>query len=84
MDEDSLILHIALRQALEKYFDTRDRLILSLYFQLEQPDDYDGCWPPTYASVGQYVGKRLTGTAITEGSVRYRVDIALKQLRELV
>lgn len=84
MDEDRVLLSISLRQALARYFDERDQQILMLYFQLEQPDDFDEGWPPTYASVGRYVGTRLYGEPITEGSVRYRVELALKQLRELL
>lgn len=83
MDEEALLTSIGLRQALE-YFEERDRQILLLYFQLEHPEDYEDAWPPTYASVGRYVGKHLGGDAITEGSVRYRVEIALNRLRELI
>lgn len=83
MDEDAMLLGIALRQALHT-FPERDRAVLLIYFQLEQPEDYAGCWPPTYASVGAYVGMKLTGEPFTEGAVRYRVEVALKKLRELL
>lgn len=83
MDEDQVLLGIALRQALD-VFSEHDRAILLIYFQLEQPEDYTGCWPPTYASVGHYVGCKLQGEPFTEGTVRYRVEVALKKLRTLL
>jgi hypothetical protein len=83
MDEDRLLLGIALDQALST-FDERDRKILTLYFQLDHPADYEDAWPPTYASVGRYVGERLGQAPITEGSVRYRVELALLRLKDLI
>jgi len=83
MGEDAVLLQVALEQALA-YFEERDRQILRLYFRLHEPDDYTGVWPPTYESVGDYVGRRLLGEPITEGSVRYRVEVALERLKTLL
>jgi hypothetical protein len=62
------------------------RLVLSLTFGLECPEDWPWDqfrWPPIYSEVGWYVGHRLRGRPISEATVRYIRANALGKLQEI-
>lgn len=40
----------------------------------EQPEDYAGPWPATYAHIGRYIGEKYEGRALSEAAIRYRRD----------
>lgn len=81
MNEDRLLLRIAIEQALAQLPEERDRVMVALYYQLDHPKDYNGPWPPTFASVAEYVGCRFDGGPLAESTIRYRMRIVLERMR---
>lgn len=82
MSEDRMLLEIAVRQAIAALERESDRAMLGLYFQLEDPADYEGVWPPTYASVAAYIGIKYGDGPLAESTIRYRMSQVLERWRE--
>jgi hypothetical protein len=82
--EDALLNGIAVEQLLATLSEEH-RLVLELVFGLRYPADWpwdNTAWPPTYASIGWYVGQKLRGRPLSEAAIRYIRTCALKKLAE--
>jgi hypothetical protein len=84
MNEDRIIASVAVEQLLAMLPTEQERVMISLYYGIHEPDDYAGPWPPTFASVAQYIGKRFGDGALPESTVRYRVRVILTRWRTLI
>jgi hypothetical protein len=83
--EDELINRIAVEQLLST-LSAEHRLVLELVFGLRHPPDWPWdpqVWPPTYASIGWYVGNRMRGKPLSEAAIRYIRTAAIKKLAEI-
>jgi hypothetical protein len=81
MNEDRVLLEISLRQLISQLDTEEDRAMVLLYYQMEDPVDYKGCWPPTFASVATYIGEKYGSGALAESTIRYRMRILLSKWR---
>jgi hypothetical protein len=85
MNEDLLLLRISIDQALASLEAEEDRVMVSLYYQLEEPPAYPGYvgpWPTTLASVAEYVGTRFGSGPLAESTIRYRMRLVLTEWRK--
>lgn len=80
MSEDEILLRIDLEQRLAK-LGPLYRAVVLLREGFWQPADYDGPWPPTYSSIGRYVGVRFRGKEFSESAVRHTYAVALQMMR---
>jgi hypothetical protein len=78
-----MLLRIAVRQVLDQLLSEEDRTMVALYYEIEDPKDYEGPWPPTFASVGHYIGTRFGSGPLAESTIRYRLKLVLNRWREL-
>jgi hypothetical protein len=84
--DDEILDRVTVGALLERLPD-EPRLVLSLTFGLECPNDWPWDqfrWPPIYSEVGWYVGQRLRGRPISEATVRYIRANALSKLQKIV
>lgn len=82
--EDELLNRIAVEQLLDGLSDEH-RLVVELVFGIRHPTDWpwrDASWPPTYATIGWYVGQRMRGKPLSEAAIRYIRTAAIKKLAE--
>lgn len=82
MSEDQTLLEISVRQVIAALPTESDRVMVRLYYRIDEPSDYDGPWPPTFASVGEYIGIRFGKGPLAESTVRYRLKLVLARWRE--
>jgi hypothetical protein len=76
VDEDQILDAVDIARALRRLH-PEDALIIRLWFQLEQPEDWTWPWPPRCEDIGVYVGLRFRGRAMSEAAVRYHRDAVL-------
>ena len=82
--EEELLNRIAVEQLLDT-LSAEHRLVLELVFGLRYPPDWpweSSVWPPTYASIGWYVGHKMRGKPLSEAAIRYIRTAALKKLAD--
>jgi hypothetical protein len=83
--EDVVLNRVAVEQLLAQ-LGPEHRLVLELVYGIYRPTDWpwpDQRWPPTYASVGWYVGSRFRGKPLSEAAIRYISAAALRKLAAL-
>lgn len=82
MNEDALINKITVAQYIARLKSPETRLLLLLVYGIDCPKDWnpDERWPPTYAAVGDYIGRRFRGRPLSEATIRYREMCALEEL----
>lgn len=83
MNEDQILDAVTVRQLIAELPREEDRIMMRLYYEIEDIPDYTGPLPPTFASVAQYVGKRFCGAPLAESTIRYRVRTILARWREV-
>jgi hypothetical protein len=83
MNEDQVLLQISMRQLIDKLPAEEDRAMVGLYYQLDNPTDYVGPWPPTFASVASYIGTKYGQGPLAESTIRYRMRIVLLKWRNI-
>lgn len=81
MNEDRVLLEVSMRQLIERLEKEADRAMVLLYYQLEDPVDYVGPWPPTFASVADYIGRKFGAGPLAESTIRYRMRQILRRWR---
>ena len=81
MNEERVLLDISLRQLISRLDSDADKAMVLLYYQLEDPEDYTGPWPPTFASVATYIGVKYGTGPLAESTIRYRMRIVLQKWR---
>lgn len=79
--EDEVLNRVAVEQVLAMITDPERRMIIQLSYWLEQPEDWTEAWPPTYASIGRYIGQRFRNEALSEAAIRYIRDSTIASLR---
>lgn len=84
MSEDSILNRVEVEQQLQKLKSPLRRMVLTLMYMIECPDDWEGKWPPTYAEVGRYVGEKFRGKAFSEATMRYQEMCALRELNPML
>lgn len=82
MSEDRILLQVSITQALDRLNDPETRDMVALYYEIIDPDDYVGPWPPTFVSVGEYVGEKYGDGPVAESTIRYRMRQVLVAWRE--
>ena len=78
MSEDRMLMEIDVERALAALHPA-DRVMMVLIYQLEQPADWTGRWPPKFEDIGRYVGLKFEGAPLSEAAIRYRRDVVLGQ-----
>lgn len=78
--EDQILDQITVAQYLRELTPER-REILLLAYRVTQPDDWTETWPPRYAAIGRYIGRRYRGKPLSEASIRYIRKVAIRQIR---
>jgi hypothetical protein len=77
MLDDEIINDIAIRQALSNLL-PEDRDLISLVYNFDRPEDYEGPWPATLSHIGEYIGRKYKGRPLAEATVRLRRDAVLR------
>lgn len=77
---DEVLNRVAVEQQLNR-LEPESRLVLTLVFGLEMPEDWPGPWPATYAAMGDYIGRRFRKGPLSEAAIRYIRDVAIAELR---
>jgi hypothetical protein len=54
--------------------------MMLLVYGIEFPDDW-GARPVTFTTIGEYIGIKFEGAALSEAAIRYRRDVLLQRLR---
>src|SRR5688572_12851207 len=57
-----------------------DRILVLAWFEIELPPDWGGR-PVTATELGAFLGKRESREPLSEATVRWRVDRAMRELR---
>lgn len=52
--------------------------MMLLVYQVFQPEDWVGRWPPKFEDIGRYIGLKYEGAALSEAAIRYRRDAIVK------
>lgn len=79
MTEDTILNKVAVEQYLSG-LDPESRMVLTLIFELDIPDDWGEDGAVTYAAVGRYVGRKFRKRPLSEAAIRYIRDMALAEL----
>lgn len=75
--EDEILSRIDLEVALAKLHPS-DRDMMLLIYRVARPTDWKAPWPPRYLDIGEYIGKKYRGAALSEAAIRYRRDVVLR------
>ena len=78
MNEDQILTKVAAEAMLDKLIPA-DRDMMVLIFRIQQPDDWDGPWPPRFEDIGRYIGMKYEGVSLSEAAIRYRRDVLLRE-----
>jgi len=78
MSENQILTRIDLERALARLHPA-DAMMMKLIYQLEQPDDWSGRWPPKFEDIGHYIGVKYEGAPLSEAAIRYRRDVVRAQ-----
>lgn len=76
MLEDEIINRLAIETALVS-LPAHDRDLIIMVFAYDKPSDYKGPWPANLTHIGQYIGVKYKGRALSEATVRNRRDAIL-------